>query len=316
MGLLFLAAATELPEIATTLTAALRQNADLVLGNMFGGITMQTAILAIADLVAAKVALTSYPRKTTTALEGALLVVLLALLLALAMLGDRVVALSVGGGAAALAFAYGAAILLLRRYDENTAWVPVEIVPVETGPVVTGPAAEPAPQRAPGAIAGTALEALSWPALNLRVALAVAAILIGGIVLVSASEALADQTGLGNSFIGVTVLAASTSLPELSTTIAAVRLGAYTMAISNIFGSNLIMLALILPADALYRGGPILNALDETALFAILSGILVTAIYVVGLLVRHKPRLLGMGIDSVLVVAVYLATLLVFYAKT
>jgi cation:H+ antiporter len=58
---------------------------------------------------------------------------------------------------------------------------------------------------------------------------------IGGIALVTSAEAIAGQSGLGASFVGVTVLAAATSLPEISTTFAAVRLGAYTMAISNIF---------------------------------------------------------------------------------
>ncbi|WP_158008127.1 hypothetical protein [Methyloceanibacter superfactus] len=62
MGLVFVAAATSLPEMVTTLYGALAGEAELVLGNMFGGITMQTAILALADLSFAAVALTSYPR--------------------------------------------------------------------------------------------------------------------------------------------------------------------------------------------------------------------------------------------------------------
>ena len=66
-------------------------------------------------------------------------------------------------------------------------------------------------------------------------------------------SALSEQTGLGASFIGATLLASSTSLPELSTTITAVRIGSYDMAVANIFGSNLIMVALILPADVAYR---------------------------------------------------------------
>lgn len=50
VGLLFLALATSLPEVATTLTAAARDNAGLVLNNLFGGIALQTAILASADI--------------------------------------------------------------------------------------------------------------------------------------------------------------------------------------------------------------------------------------------------------------------------
>lgn len=100
---------------------------------------------------------------------------------------------------------------------------------------------------------------LSERALFLRFGAASLAILGCGVALVFTAEAIGAQTGLGNSFIGATLLAGSTSLPELSTTIMAVRLHSYTMAISNIFGSNLIMVLLILPADMLYLPGPCYN---------------------------------------------------------
>ncbi len=61
MGLVFLAAMRELPELVTTISAAMKNNAALVLNNMFGGITMQTAILALADGVVIHATLTSYP---------------------------------------------------------------------------------------------------------------------------------------------------------------------------------------------------------------------------------------------------------------
>ena len=113
--------------------------------------------------------------------------------------------------------------------------------------------------------------------------------------LVYSAEGIAAQTGLGSSFIGVTLLAASTSLPELSTTIMAERLHSYTMAISNIFGSNLIMTLLILPADLFYLPGPVLQQADASAMFALTIGMIVTAVYVIGLLVRARKLIFGMG---------------------
>lgn len=133
-------------------------------------------------------------------------------------------------------------------------------------------------------------------------------------MLVETAQTIADQSALGSSFIGVTLLAASTSLPRLSTTIAAVRLGAYTMALSSIFGSNLIMVLVLFPADMFYRQGETLRQADDTAQLALLLGILVTTIYVTGLLIKKKPRVLGMGMDSVLVLAVYLASVYGFYS--
>ena len=53
--------------------------------------------------------------------------------------------------------------------------------------------------------------------------------------------------------------------------------------------------------------------MDSTAQLALLSGIVVTAIYIIGLLMKKKPRILGMGLDSVVVLIVYLASVYGFY---
>lgn len=299
MGLVFLATATSLPEIATTFAAAIKENASLVLGNMLGGVTMQTAVLAVTDLFIVRGVLTQYPRKPTHALEAALLIILLSILLGFCISGDLVIGFNIGLGTSVLAIAYAFCIKLLRSYDKEGDWVPVDL------PDETEPAIEISADRL--------VIDLPTNVLILRSLVAAIVILVCGVLLVHAAEAIAMQTGLGSSFIGATILAASTSLPELSTTIAAARLGAYTMAISNIFGSNLIMLVLLLPADALYRKGPILAQAGQTEMLNLVFGILVTAIFVVGLLVRRKPRILGMGVDSACVLTVYVGSLFVLY---
>jgi len=302
IGLVFLATATELPEIATTFTAAIKGNAPLVLNNMFGGIALQTVILAVVDGLFVRGALTFYPRKPTHALEAALLIVLLTFLLAICIVGERSVAFNVGMGTLSLAAAYVAFIWILRLYDEQGDWLPVEL-PEDS-------------DDSPDVVHNEQRDDISTNSLVAQSALASLAILICGVILVHSAEVIAVQSGLQSSFIGVTLLAAATSLPELSTTIAAARLGAFTMAISNIFGSNLIMVVLLLPADMLYRDGPILQATGKPEYLALVSGILVTAIYVVGLLVRRKPQIFGMGVDSAFVLAVYVLSLIAFYSIT
>lgn len=299
MGLIFLAAVTELPEVVTTFTAAIENNAPLILNNMFGGIALQTAILAVADYAAKGAPLTFYPRKPTPLLEGCLLAILLTLLLAIIFVGEVGLWFEVGVGSLIMASLYIAAIAVLRRFDSQTPWVPVQ-VPDEL-------IHEPAPK--PWFISETdGLRTVIW-----RFAAASAVILVLGVLIVYDAEVIAEQSGLGGSFIGVTFLAGATSLPELSTTIMAVRLRAYTMAISNIFGSNLIMLALLLPADALYRPGPLLASVDRSAQFALICGVIVTLIYVVGHIIRSRRQIFSMGVDSFLVVIVYGLSLLVFY---
>ena len=298
IGLLVLSLATSLPEVATTLRAALGQQKELVLNNLFGGIALQTAVLALADLWA-RGAITNYPRKANHALEATLLLVLLAYVQIVLTLGEPLAVGRVGLGSLGAGLIYAAAILLLRRYDDASDWVPVD---------VPGPAPDAAPRFFHASIRATTR------GLVLRACAASVAILVLGVLLVLSAEEIARQSGLGASFVGVTLLAGATSLPELTTSITAVRMGAYTMAISNIFGSNLIMLVLVLPADLLFTEGPILRAAGPTVTLAIGFGMLVTSIFLVGLIVRRKPRVGRLGADSILVLAGFLLSLLAYYA--
>lgn len=299
IGLFFLATATELPEIVTTITGARLGNAPLVLGNLFGGVTMQTAILAVADLFFVHRALTSWPRKTTHALEAVFLIVLLNILLIVIMLGEVALTPAIGLGALALFLAYPLCIGVLKQYDERNTWTPIDL-PNESdrnGAFISSQT-----------LADWATFKLVWHAI-----VAVVFILIAGYVTADRAGIIAEQAGLSASFVGVVLLSMATSAPELSTTIAAARIGAYTMAISNIFGSNLIMIALIFPADLAYREGPILAEVDQVTQFSIITGVTVTAIYVAGLLVRRTPQVMGAGIDSILVLTIYLSSLIVLF---
>ncbi len=298
IGLLLLATATSLPEIATTLAAALRQNQALVLNNLYGGVALQTAILAVADYWV-RGAITYYPRRMTHILEALLLVGLLSVTLILATLGEQVSFGWIGGGSLVIAVFYAGGIWLLRAHDPEGDWVPVDL-PDEAG-------GEAWPFRGSD-------DEKSLTRMIVETAIAAGAILVCGLGLVLSAEQLARTTGLSDGFVGVSLLAAATSLPELTTSIAAVRLGAYTLAISNIFGSNLIMLVLVLPADLLYRPGPILRDMETSGILALGFGILVTVIYLVGMVIRRKPRIGRIGLDSALVFLVFLTSLVAYYA--
>ena len=208
MGLIVLAAITELPEMVTTITAALTDNAALALNNMFGGITMQTTILAIADIIVTKAVLTTFPRKPTPIIMGLCLIMMLSILLALSVTGDTAIWYHVGAASVFLALIYILCLFIIQKYLSIDTWNPVDLPnPEEDGK--------------PGIL--NHYNNLTKQKLWLFIGLAAFVILISGTALTHVAEALAIQTGLGSSFIGVTLLAATTSLPELSTTIAAVR---------------------------------------------------------------------------------------------
>jgi cation:H+ antiporter len=146
---------------------------------------------------------------------------------------------------------------------------------------------------------------LSLRALVLRIVGGAAVILVAGVFLSKTGEAIATQTGLGQNMGGYLLVAISTSLPELSTVIASVRLGRYVMAVSDIFGTNLFNGAMIFVVDIFYRGGLALNEVGPFAAFAALLGIVVSALFLIGLLERRDRTVLRMGYDSFAALLVY-----------
>lgn len=119
-------------------------------------------------------------------------------------------------------------------------------------------------------------------------------------------EAIAGQTGISENFVGATLVGIATSLPEISTVVAAVRLKRYMMAFSDIFGTNIFDLMLVFLIDVAYSGPPVINEQDNFAAFGAMLGVLVTLLYVAGLIERRNKTLMRLGIDSWAVVAVYL----------
>lgn len=298
IGLLFLSTATSLPEIVTTLFAAISNLPEMALNNLFGGIALQTAILAIADLWT-RGAISNYPRKANHALEATLLVSLLMISLITIELGEPVEVFQIGLGSVIICVCYCLCIFLLRRYEGFNDWVPVDL------PIAPN-SAEP---KAQGPIAAKLSEINQF----LLTIILIITLLVVGILIVEIASVIAIQTNVSTGFMGVLFLAAVTSLPELTTTITAVRMGAYTLAISNIFGSNLIMIVLVFPADILLRSGAILQSVSGTTKLAAILGSLLTSIYLVGLIIRRKPRLGKLGIDSVVVLVFYLTGMFLFW---
>lgn len=303
VGLLFLALATETPEIGTTMTATVTGNAPLALGNLFGGVVMQTAILAVVDLTVVRGALTFFTPRPVLLLQGILLTMLLGLALAAVTAGELFAFFGVGLWTVLLFGAYVLTLYLSHRYQGRERWHPDTPV----AELLEGEEAQDA--------AAMRKEYAEWSLRRLSLFFVGGSlvILVAGVVLARIGEALAAQTGLGSTFVGATLLAISTSLPELSTAIAAARLGNYSMAVSNIFGSNGIMVALLFLADLFYREGPILAAGDAASTFTVAMGIVVTAAYLAGLVERRDQVFLRMGLDSVAVLVLYLGSLVVLY---
>jgi len=290
LGLVLLGIATSLPEIATTITGSLLGNARLVAGNLFGGVALQIAVLAIADVVAVRGALTYFTPQPVLLLQGVMLLVLLAVALAGAVAGEPVAYAGMGLTPILIAIGYLLTIRWSQPGDHLPPWR------ATNAPKPEGQQLDHSDESSRG---------VSNARLYGRAAIAAGVILAGGWALAQTGDALAEQTNLGATFVGVALVAASTSMPELSTTLAAVKLGNQQMAVSNILGTNCLEVALFFLGDAVYRGGPILAATDRGGLFAATIGMVVTGIYLLGLLERRDRTVLRMGYDSLGVLVTY-----------
>jgi cation:H+ antiporter len=147
----------------------------------------------------------------------------------------------------------------------------------------------------------------------LSYAASTAVIFIAARYLAVTADELAARSGLGGTFVGTTFVAITTSLPEVVTTIAAVRLGAFDMAVGNIFGSNSFNIATMLPVDVFYRSGSLLSDVSQTHAVTAAAVIIVTGVTTVGLLYRAEKKYWLVEPDAALVAALVAASLVVVY---
>ncbi|AZQ66975.1 sodium:calcium antiporter [Silicimonas algicola] len=287
IGVLLLGGVTSLPEIAVAGSAALAGNGPLAVNNLLGGFTMQVAILALADAIFRRGALTRAVPDPVVLLQGSMGVVLMAMVVAAVAVGD-VAVLGAGLWSWAIFAVFLVALRLLSQAEGGLDWEVVGEPPSEDLPDVEAPN-------------------YGTTTLILHTVGVAAAIFAAGWLLASTAETLAEGTGLGQSFFGAVFVAVATSLPEVSTVIAAMRLKRYVMAVSDILGTNLFDIALILLVDLAYVGPAVLGEMDRFSILAGVLGILVTAIYMVGLIERRDPAVAGVGFDSIAVAVVYLS---------
>ena len=135
--------------------------------------------------------------------------------------------------------------------------------------------------------------------------LASAVTLLAGVGLERSGNELADNLGINGVIFGATILAAVTALPEVSSGIQAVRLGAVGLAMSDIYGGNAMQLTFFLLADLL-AGRPVLPTASAQSLLLGALGAIVTACFIFGLLARREKKVLGLGPDSLVVLFTYI----------
>lgn len=290
-GALLLGGATSLPELATTLSAAASGAPELAGGNLLGGVVAQVAVLAAVDaLLVRRRALTFFAPTSAVLVQGVFLIAMAAMAAAAITSGELVSVGGIGLWPVVLALTYAFGLRVVRATEAEPRWRP------------TGEGSD-RDERSQELRADLRARygGSSTRAIGLRFAAAALGVLISGFVVARSGESLAETTGIGATVVGATAVSIATSLPEISTTTSAIRIGAYSMATANILGTNALEIALFLPADVVHRDGPIIDAMEPSSAFLASLGVIVTAIYVWGVLERRDRTIAGMGWDSLAV---------------
>jgi cation:H+ antiporter len=297
-GVILLSIATNLPEIAITVAAAMSGNVGVAVGNLLGGIAIQTVVLVALDVfgVRARRPLTFMAASLTLVLEAALVVAVLLVVLAASQLPGNLVVARLTPGPVLIAIMWLVGLKLIGGAGSRLPWA--------------GRGEAPDGQNRPR---GHARKQLEQDATQRRVNTTRVAVVFGvaalltlaaGVTIERSGEAFFGALGLSGVLFGSTVLAAATSLPELSTGLTAARKGDYKLAMGDIFGGNAFLPVLFLMVT-LISGKAVLPQAQASDIYLTALGALLTVVYMAGLIFRPQRQILRMGVDSLVVLALY-----------
>jgi len=285
-GMVLLGGITSLPELASVSTASVTGDATLAVNNLLGSAAVNVLLLVIADIVFGREALTRVAAQPGTLMQGVLGMMLLGAVAGVILWGDVGVA-GVGVGTVAVAAACLFAMRVSAGFERRDVW--------RRADDDTDEPKEEKPDERP------------LPRLLLGLALLGAAILAAGALLALSADGIAARAGLSSGMVGFLLVAIATSLPELSSVTAAVRAKRYELAVGDIFGTNLFNLTLLLVADLLSGGEPVLAAAGPFEVLGALVALLMTGAFVVGLLERRNRTILRMGHDAAAALVIFVA---------
>jgi cation:H+ antiporter len=287
IGSVLLAAATSLPEAMTDVAAVRLGAVDLAVGDLLGSSMANMLILAAIDLLPPR---RHVLRQATLdhALAACLAITLNALGALLVFARPTAAVLGVSPGSLLLLVVYLAGTRAVYRHVRR-------------------------PGGASGAAARTSrATALARPLLGFAVATVIVA--VAAPAFARAAKALADETGLGTTFVGTWLVGLSTSLPELVASVAAVRMGAFDLAVGNLFGSNGFNMALFVVLDLVHPGPSVFAVLDPSHVISALIAVVLTSLGLAAIVYRAERRFALIEPDSLLMVVTYLLGVWLLYA--
>jgi len=289
VGAVLLGAATSLGGTVVSITAALDGRASLAFSNSVGGIAAQTVFLAVADMFYRRINLEHAGADLGNVFQGLVLIVLLTLPF-VAMTTPEVTIWAVHPVSFVIPLVYGTGLLAGRTVRQSPMWIPTSTD--ETRP--DRPEDEDAASRAE-----------STGRLFLIFALLMLLMGTSGYAIAKIASELSDRMQISETVVGALATAVVTSLPELVTTVAAVRRGALQLAIGGIIGGNTFDTLFLVVSDVAYRDGSLYHAVGDQDYFWIVTALLMTGILTAGLILRQREGPGKIGVESALLLLVY-----------
>ncbi len=282
VGMLIVAVATSLPELVTDVVAVRADAPDIAVGDLFGSSMANMAILAVIDL--------RHRGRVWAGVE----------------LGQARVA-SVAIGLTAFA-----TIAILTPTGVSIGWVGIDTIAIGVGYLAavawihrspigrqTGVSVLPRPLGIAEADAPLLRSTVT------RVVAAIVVVFASAPAVAFAAREIAAAGGVSETFVGTGLVAISTSLPELVTALAAVRIHAYDLAVGNLLGSNAVNMALLVVVDLAYEPGPLLASVSPTQAVAGVGAILLMSLALTVIIHGAETRLAALEPDALLLLAAY-----------
>jgi cation:H+ antiporter len=155
--------------------------------------------------------------------------------------------------------------------------------------------------------------AYSLPLTNIKFLIAAIIIIFTAMKLAHVANSLADLTGWGTTFMGTIMLAIVTSLPELVTALAAIRIKAYDLAVGIVLGANILNMTIPFFSDIFYDGPPILSVVSPQHIISALMAIILTSIAIASVVYKPKRAVFSLGIAAWLIfLGYFLGIFLIF----
>ncbi|MDP1854189.1 MAG: hypothetical protein Q8L26_08335 [Candidatus Omnitrophota bacterium] len=272
VGIILVSIATSLPELFTGIGSMIFVNApDLTVGNLLGANTYNLANIAILDCINKGAPLLSLVS------SGQLLTAILSLIpLSFTAVGiflsrqfPQITFVNISAYSILIFISYLVSTRIIFRYEKRHQIV--NEMHKEEKLILK-------------------YETISLRIAYIRYALFAVVIAGAGIWLAYLGDDLAKYLDLGQSFVGSLFLGFATTLPEITVSITALRLGAKELAVANMVGSNMFNMAIIFINDVFYRKASIFSVLSQQHIFTAFIVIFMTIIICSALILKPKKK--------------------------